>query len=48
MMFLSGIVGVLAAVAIDQSMISFEGITYVLQPLPLSLAMAEGISIRHF
>ena len=29
MMFLSGVVGVLAAVAIDQSMISFEGIDYV-------------------
>jgi len=29
MMFLSGIVGLLAAIAIDQSMISFEGIDYV-------------------
>jgi len=42
MMFLSGIVGVLAAVAIDQSMISFEGITYV-SPAIL-LAMQEGTS----
>jgi len=29
MMLLSGVVGVLAAIAIDQSMISFEGIAYV-------------------
>ena len=43
MMFLSGVVGVLVAVAIDQSMISFEGITYVSQLLPLSLVTPEGL-----
>ena len=44
MMFLSGVVGVLAAIAIDQSMISFEGITYISPVLLLSLDMQGGTS----
>jgi hypothetical protein len=42
MMFLSGVVGVLVAVAIDQSMISFEGITYVSPAIAFIIGYAGG------
>ena len=42
MMFLSGIVGVLTAVAIDQSTISVEGITYVAPAIAFIIGYAGG------
>ncbi|MDD2757720.1 MAG: hypothetical protein PHV29_03945 [Candidatus Pacebacteria bacterium] len=42
MIFLLGIVGVLATVAIDQSMISFEGITYVSPAIAFIIGYAGG------
>jgi hypothetical protein len=40
--FLLGVVGVLVAVAIDQSMISFEGITYVSPAIAFIIGCAGG------
>ncbi|MDD2757679.1 MAG: hypothetical protein PHV29_03730 [Candidatus Pacebacteria bacterium] len=42
MMLLSGVVGVLTAVAIDQLMISFEGITYVSPAIAFIIGYAGG------
>jgi len=42
MIFLLDVVGVLATVAIDQSMISFEGITYVSPAIAFIIGYAGG------
>jgi len=42
MMFLSGVVSVLSAVAIDQSTISIEGITYVSPAIAFIIGYDRG------
>ena len=42
MMFLSGIVGLLAALAIKYSLISFEGITYISPAIAFIIGYAGG------
>lgn len=42
MIFLLGVVGVLVAIAIDQSMISFEGIDYVSPAIAFIIGYAGG------
>ena len=42
MMFLSGIVGLLTAIAIEQSFISFEGISYVSPAIAFIIGYAGG------
>lgn len=42
MMFLSGIVGLLTAIAIEQSFVSFEGISYVSPAIAFIIGYAGG------
>jgi len=42
MMFLSGIVGLLVAIGIDQSFISFEGVAYVSPAIAFIIGYAGG------
>lgn len=42
MMFLSGVVGLLVAIGIDQSFISFEGVSYVSPAIAFIIGYAGG------